>query len=259
MCIIAVSKKGVKQPTLEQLKNMYRNNPDGAGYMYARDGVVHIHKGFMTQNEFLRAVHEEHFTADDPVVYHFRISTQAGIVPTMTHPFPLTESLDYCEQLDSVASVGVAHNGIIHMTSDSKETRFSDTALFVTSYMTKLVRKRSDLTDQCVINMIDHLTNSKWALMNGDGTIVTIGHFEKVKGILFSNATYKPWTAMYGSTVAGKNGSTWVYENGRFIELPKDSPKKDNKVPFEPYVPYKYRATDYDFDDEYSDYVTGRT
>ena len=75
MCIIAVSKKGVRQPSLDQLRNMYTNNPDGAGYMFAKDGKVHIHKGFMTWEDFERAVKAENFTKDDPVVYHFRIST----------------------------------------------------------------------------------------------------------------------------------------------------------------------------------------
>ena len=47
MCIICVSPKGTRQPTRAQLKTMFFRNPHGAGYMYARDGIVHIHKGFM--------------------------------------------------------------------------------------------------------------------------------------------------------------------------------------------------------------------
>ena len=192
MCIIAVSKKGVKQPTLEQLHQMFHNNPDGAGYMYARGGSVHIHKGFMDEKDFMRAVKAEHFTAKDPVVYHFRISTQAGITPTMTHPFPLTSNAELCEKLDMIASVGIAHNGIIRMTSNAKETRFSDTVLFITDYMSKLIRKPQDLTDPAVLTMIDHLTNSKWAIMEGNGSIVTVGNFVKEGELLFSNSTYKP-------------------------------------------------------------------
>lgn len=193
MCIIAVSKAGVKQPTLEQLKYMYNRNPDGAGYMYARDGVVTIHKGFMAWEDFKRSVQEEHFTKADPVVYHFRISTQAGVNPQMTHPFPLTRIRENCEKLDLTCSVGIAHNGIIRMTSDYSETRFSDTAIFITDYMTKLIRRREDITDDAVIEMIDYLTNSKWAIMDGvTGEIVTVGQFQNENGILFSNGSYKP-------------------------------------------------------------------
>ncbi len=193
MCIIAVSKKGVKQPTLEHLRNMFERNPDGAGYMFARNGSVTIHKGFMDFVDFYRNVCSEGFTEADPVVYHFRISTQAGVNPEMTHPFPLTSDRKLCEELDLFnVECGIAHNGIIRMTSDLKETRFSDTAIFITDYMTRLIRSREDLTDPSVIDMIDHLTNSKWAIMDGlTGDVVTIGRFENAGGILFSNLSYK--------------------------------------------------------------------
>ena len=190
MCIIAVSKKGVRQPSLKQLHNMYDNNPDGAGYMYAKDGKVHIHKGFMTWDDFERAVKAENFTKDDPVVYHFRISTQAGVKASMTHPFPLTDNLSYCEELDLVCPVGLAHNGIITMTSFAKETKYSDTAYFIAWYMTKLIRNEDDIADPCVNDMIETLTNSKWAIMDGNGDIETVGKFQKVKGLLFSNFSY---------------------------------------------------------------------
>ena len=89
MCIICVSPARTRQPSISQIKMMFTNNPHGAGYMFAREGRVHIHKGFMDIDSFLSAVNAEHFTAKDSVVYHFRISTQAGVNPEMTHPFPL--------------------------------------------------------------------------------------------------------------------------------------------------------------------------
>ena len=89
MCIICVSPARTHQPSISQIKTMFLNNPHGAGYMFAREGCVHIHKGFMDIDSFLSAVKAENFTAKDSVVYHFRISTQAGVNPEMTHPFPL--------------------------------------------------------------------------------------------------------------------------------------------------------------------------
>lgn len=198
MCIIAVSKKGIRQPSLDQMKTMFTNNPDGAGYMYARDGKVHIHKGFMLWEDFERAVKSENFTADDPVVYHFRISTQAGVKPEMTHPFPLTENLKQCEALDLTCPVGLAHNGVISMTSFNKKTRFSDTAYFIAWYMTKLIRNGEDITDPYVNDMIDVMTNSKWAIMDGlTGEIVTVGKFNNTKGLLFSNYSYVPYSGKH--------------------------------------------------------------
>ena len=213
MCIIAVSKRGIRQPTLQQLQKMFNNNPDGAGYMFARDGKVAIHKGFMTWEDFKRAVMAEKFTEADPVVYHFRISTQAGIKPTMTHPFPLTDNIKLCEKLDVLSCpVGIAHNGIIHLTTDHKQTRFSDTALFIAEYMTKLIRHPSDMHDESIREMIYALTNSKWALLEGKtGEIETVGAFINHKGLLFSNTSYK--TADWTPVMTKGPGPHWHWDD----------------------------------------------
>ena len=193
MCVIAVSKKGIRQPTMKELENCFKRNPHGAGYMYARDGKVIIHKGFMDFVDFARTIEGENFTENDSVVYHFRISTQAGVNPEMTHPFPLTTKRENCEKLDLSCSVGIAHNGIIRMTSDTKETRFSDTVIFITDYMTKLIRNHDDITSAAVNEMIANLTNSKWAIMDGaTGDIVTVGQFQNQGGVLYSNSSYLP-------------------------------------------------------------------
>ena len=84
MCIICVSKSGVRQPGEATIRSMFLNNPHGAGYMVARGGRVEIHKGFMNLGDYLRAIRAECFTLQDSVVYHFRISTQAGVNPI--HP-----------------------------------------------------------------------------------------------------------------------------------------------------------------------------
>ena len=102
-------------------QNNVQEQSHGAGYMFARDGRVQIHKGFMDVDSFLDAIRGEHFTAKDSVVYHFRISTQAGVNPEMTHPFPLSNRLSYMKALDVECRCGVAHNGIIRLTSDRNQ------------------------------------------------------------------------------------------------------------------------------------------
>jgi len=237
MCIICVSKKGVRQPSLAQLRNMFQRNPDGAGYMFARNGKVTIHKGFMNWCDFNSAVESEHFTAKDPVVYHFRISTQAGVKPEMTHPFPLTKELDYCEKLDLTCRTGIAHNGIIRMTSTAKETRFSDTALFITDYMTRLLRNpEADMIDKPTLDMIEHLTNSKWAILSKTGDISTVGTFVNEKGLLFSNSTYEPAPKV----VPVKGKYTYIADK----KTGKESTVKYGKYPY-------YNALDDYYDGEY--------
>ena len=191
MCIICVSPARTRQPSISQIKMMFLNNPHGAGYMYARDGRVHIHKGFMDIDSFLSAVKAEHFTAKDSVVYHFHISTQAGVNPEMTHPFPLSNRLPNMKALDVECPCGVAHNGIIRLTSDPTQHEYSDTALFITHYMARMVHGLDDLKDAQLLNRIERLAGSKLAIMDGSGYIATVGNFINERGLLFSNDSYR--------------------------------------------------------------------
>ena len=193
MCIICVSKTGVRQPTVTELNTMFRNNPDGAGYMVARHGMVSISKGYMDFGEFLNAVRREHFTERDSVVYHFRISTQAGVNPEMTHPFPLSNRLERMEKLDTTCRIGVAHNGVIRLTADPDNRRYSDTALFITQYLRVLIQRREDLRDRRVLDTVWNLAQSKFAIMDGGGYVATVGEFLNQDGLLFSNASYMGW------------------------------------------------------------------
>ena len=170
---------------------MWVHNPDGAGYMFARSGRVEIHKGFMFFSDFLDAVTWERFTESDSVVYHFRISTQAGRTPEMTHPFPLTGKLNQCEYLDLTCPLGIAHNGIIPITTDHNETRYSDTALFITRYLSKLISSRNDLNNVDLMRDIQQLGGwSRFAFLDGTGEVFTVGNFTEIDGILLSNTLH---------------------------------------------------------------------
>ena len=211
MCIICVSKKGVPQPTTETIKNMFENNNHGAGYMHVKDGKVVIHKGFMELDEFLTQIEKEKFTADDVVVYHFRISTQAGVNPEMTHPFPLTEEVRYLKALDLECACGIAHNGIIQITSTRGKTDMSDTALFIKKYAHHILRTPDDLKKPEVLQILAHLIgHSKLAILDGSGYVATVGNFIKAAdGLLYSNSTYKKqddllWWKKYETKDSGK-------------------------------------------------------
>ena len=191
MCIICVSPKRVRQPNVTTIRRMFQNNPDGAGYMVARDGKVTISKGFMDVDEYIEAIRAEHFTAKDPVVYHFRISTQAGVNPEMTHPFPLSNRIEHMKVLDVECSCGVAHNGIIRLTTDRNNREYSDTALFIANYLSLIIREPGDLKDERVPKLIHRLAGSKLAIMDADGYIATVGEYINQKGLLFSNASFE--------------------------------------------------------------------
>lgn len=200
MCIICASPKGIPQPTTDRIKTMFDRNPHGAGYMVARDGKVTIHKGFMDLDDYLRQIRSEAFTPDDAVVYHFRISTQAGVTPAMTHPFPLSKEAAHLKALDIDCPCGVAHNGIIQMTS-SKHPTMSDTALFIQRYMCCILRTPEDLRNPRIREILAQLIGwSKLAILDSSGYIATVGHFIKADGgILYSNTTYteRPASALF--------------------------------------------------------------
>lgn len=218
MCIICVSRKGIRQPNEFEIKNMWESNPHGAGYMFFNkdEKKVEIHKGFMNLKDFMRSVNEEEFTDDDVVVYHFRISTQAGVNPQMTHPFPLSDDLKDMEILDCLCDVGIAHNGIIRITS-KKGADYSDTALFITQYLPALIRDTADITDKAVKRCISELADSKLALLNNDGELTLIGNFQTDgSGLVYSNGTYQParqfnrtWNLIYDYS------DDWAYEDYR--------------------------------------------
>lgn len=199
MCIIAISKKGIRQPNEEEFRTMFERNPHGAGYMFARDNRVELHKGFMDFNEFMSAVKREKFTADDVVIYHFRISTQAGVNREMCHPFALTKDITETKALDALCGVGVVHNGIIPLTT-SKDAEYSDTAHFIAEYLPYIVRSKKDLRNPVILEIIHELIQSKMALLDTDGYVATVGKFiTESSGLMFSNGTYKKITRYTGN------------------------------------------------------------
>lgn len=204
MCIICVSKPGIAQPTVDQMRRMFDSNPHGAGYMVARNNRVEISKGFMNWDDFLHAVNYEGFTEKDSVVYHFRISTQAGVNPQMTHPFPLTGIIEKTKLIDCHCPIGVAHNGIIQLTTNRRDTVYSDTAHYIAEFLRYLVRTEADLRNGKILDAIERTTHSKWAMMDKTGYVATVGDFIEDDGLLFSNGSFRPARMTYAGPYRGQ-------------------------------------------------------
>lgn len=192
MCIIAYKPIDVNFPTNETLKTCFENNPDGAGFMYPSEDGVHIHKGFMTFNEFNKALAPLK-KKNLPVVMHFRITTHGGTSPEMTQPFPCTSKTKKLKKLVSLSRVGIAHNGIIDMTRDAKS--ISDTALFIKRYASFLIKDSEYYRDERIARMIEEMIGSKMAILSKDGHVEILGkgwtHTDD--GMWYSNTSYEPW------------------------------------------------------------------
>lgn len=197
MCVICVKEKGVRMPTESEIIDMWERNPHGAGFMFARGGSLHVSKGYMTMPALLDALQAAGIQEGEPLVLHFRISTQGGINPEMCHPFPVSRKLADMTALECSPDVAIAHNGIIERCS-KPNSMYSDTALFVTRYVSELMRTPADVGKAALLESIAALApNNRFAIMNAKGKIATVGRFERIDGLLYSNTyhmrNYRWW------------------------------------------------------------------
>ena len=193
MCIAIYKPIGVDFPSKKRLKTCFRNNPHGAGFMVASDGKVIIHKGFMEFSNFWTALRESRAEYGDTSAYvmHFRISTQGGVRADGCHPFPLSAEMGELRKLDTECDIGIAHNGIISLTSGFGKVDYSDTMKFITDYLSLIIKDRGYFKDDDTLELIDRLCGSRLAILDSRGHCELIGKgWELVDGVWYSNNSY---------------------------------------------------------------------
>jgi predicted glutamine amidotransferase len=213
----------MKLPSKQILETCFKNNPDGAGFMYATKGQVYIKKGFMDYHAFESNLNSTLKKIDEiktPMVLHFRITTQGGVNQACTHPFPLSKQMNDLRQLNVATEIGVAHNGIISLTSEgyysykSYNTRvidYSDTMKFITDYLSLIIKSPKYYKDDDTIELIERLCGSKLAILDCNGHCELIGNFTKDSGIYYSNDSYKP--RVYKATKTKTKTKPIVYDD----------------------------------------------
>lgn len=196
MCIIAISEIGHALPDAETRRIMWENNPDGAGFMYARNGKVHIRKGFMTYDEFEDAIANLDFDpADVQFMMHFRIGTHGGNTPQNTHPFPVTRRVKPMQELKYDCDLAFMHNGIINSVKMIKKS-ISDTMEYGRQILADLYSLDNKFYKRPSLQMLieESINNSRMVFLNGKGEIVKLGTWvEGEDGNTYSNTTYKDW------------------------------------------------------------------
>lgn len=200
MCIIAIKPAGVKTPATKTIENCWYNNPDGAGFMYAAGGTVHIQKGYMTLKSFKKAINKLKKTIDTtntPIILHCRITTHGGTSAGNCHPFPVTEKLPLLQMTKCKTPLAVAHNGMIDIKPSRKD--ISDTMEYILSQLAPLYQLKRDFYRQPAgKKLIYNFTKSKMAFLDGAGRIETVGDFiTDENGMLYSNTSYKARTVYY--------------------------------------------------------------
>lgn len=88
MCLLIFKPKntGINPKYLEQ---GFKNNPDGAGIGYIKEGKIYLEKGFFTFVDFLEAYERN---IEFEMMIHFRFATTGVICSRNTHPFLLGDS-----------------------------------------------------------------------------------------------------------------------------------------------------------------------
>jgi hypothetical protein len=236
MCVVAASYKGVGIPPKPTMKDMYESNPDGAGFAYTLNKRVYIEKGFMTYDEFTKALDDledklkvkYNLTLKDiSIVFHFRIGTHGPNSPELTHPFPISAQKKHFDALDLYTDVVMAHNGIIR--SVTPITDWSDTTQYIKDVLHPLYLDNKDFyKSEHIQRLMDNTINgSRLVFLDKHGELTYIGDWEESKeagleGIKFSNLhhedTYLSYYSGYNSYY--KSPFTEYYEQMLVKELP---------------------------------------
>lgn len=214
MCVIATSAKGFDVPAKPVMKDMYDYNPDGAGFAYALNKRVYIEKGFMTYEDFLKALDDlqkklkdkyNKTLKDISIMFHFRIGTHGPNSPELTHPFPISHKKKHFDALDLYTDVVMAHNGIIK--SVTPVTDWSDTTQYVKDilhplYMDNKEFYKSENVQHLIANTIN---GSRFVFLDKYGEFTYIGDWHDsddadLKGVKFSNLNHEDTYMKYYNT-----------------------------------------------------------
>jgi len=221
MCIIAIKQAGINMPAIATIENCWYNNPDGAGFMYAAKGTVHIEKGFMSLKAFktaLKQLEKSIDTTNTPIILHCRITTHGGTSAGNCHPFPVTEKLPLLQMTKCKTPLAVTHNGMIDIKPSKKD--ISDTMEYILTQLAPLYQLKKDFYRQPAgKKLIYNAIKSKMVFLDGNGRIETVGDFITDKdGMLYSNTSYKARTVYYDWDIWEDYSLQWYEsEHGKYL------------------------------------------
>lgn len=202
MCVLIIAKN--KLPSLSVLHDCEKDNNDGGGVAYRKNGLVHWHKGLSA---------DEIYDLDLPLpaIIHFRMTSIGETTPELCHPFPISADVKLNIKGRTSGSV-LFHNGHFSGWKD-------DLLQTVLAYKRKLpAGKWSDT--RAIAYLAHYLGISYLNLAEGKfcvftpTEIKTFGAFYKHEKCLYSNMT---WQYPNKLPVANKSLTT-TYYNSAFNE-----------------------------------------
>lgn len=236
MCIAIRRPKGKALPK-RILLNCWENNPDGAGFMYAENGVLVVDKGFMKWKAFWKAIRPHLFTDDKELVVHFRIATSGKVDYENCHPHMIHDGLAY------------VHNGIIYDLNDDKDK--CDTIR-----LAEILKALPEgfIQSEGIMSLITMAVgSSKFVFMDNNGQVRIINEDLGIESddIWYSNVTFRHsrsssykggfesewrWSPYYqhSSRIVSAEGAT--AQESLALELPISAGFKDGQT-FDPDMP----------------------
>ncbi len=109
MCQILFSKEA--NPPREAIFDANTMNKDGFGFAWVEGGNVRWDKGYES-GELNAALMDRYLALPFPKAIHFRLATHGGVIPELTHPFPIKRGVPH--DLAGTAKAVLFHNGIWH-------------------------------------------------------------------------------------------------------------------------------------------------
>lgn len=229
MCVIVFSPKGVEAPTEEQIRDMYRANPDGAGFAYnGRNGKVKFKKGYMTVESLLKELQPLKRWTNRNLAIHFRIGTSGKNDQHTCHPFKISSRYDDLRALEGEGNV-LFHNGVFAK-GGLIDKNSSDTQDFVSAFAPLLKKySKSKVRDMWLEQVI---SPSKVLVMYDNNKYKIYGEWKKDGNLLVSNLSYKNKSYAWGGDYYGYSGMYYDgYDYGSFDEFwgYKDKKAKEDK------------------------------
>lgn len=267
MCILIIKPKGIMTPSEETLKTCFEHNPDGAGFSYNKNGKIILKKGFMTFEEFNKAV--KRIPVNSSALIHCRITTSGGTKKGLTHPYPLDNDYKNMMKTSNVLepvydnkSYAVAHNGIF--SGLGHHELVNDTCEFIANFLKPLQDISGDILDDKLDPVINRLVDtSRLAILDSQGNWKKYGNgWIEVDGIFYSNSTYKSYkTTMvwddYDDDYGSWSKSPLLYTNSKGQKCTYYEWKKDIEEVYGSYNEYleelEYQRFQ-DLIDEYPEY-----
>lgn len=197
MCVIAFSPKGVSIPSVEQIKSMWKANPDGAGYAYVgRGGKVYFRKGFMTLDSLLKELEAPERFKNTNFAIHFRIGTSGKNDAKTCHPFPISTSFGELRQTDGKADAVLFHNGVI---GEGKliNPLSSDTQDFTVAMAPLLSKYNKSKARDYFIE--DFTQGNRLLILYKNNAFKMYGDWKKDGDLWVSNLSYKNDYRWYGA------------------------------------------------------------